>query len=259
MPVTNPSFESGTGGLPTGWTLTASVTGPLYATFAETSGFALSAEAFSVASWGSSPYISVVTGENGLFDAAVFKTPVGHDSFSRWSGNNLYIHGFMGLGVAADFGAEAFGDASWVGDYTDSVTDSPAITEDFGDASWNGSQPAYLTEVSGGDAATFTYGSTSVESFYLPVADVVFVPDPVADKCLGIAPVMQLDDKVTMYAEGRLASGFAQNQIYYVVELIGSYWRLGTQVGGAHIDITDVGSGSQFVRADPKRYWTLTE
>jgi hypothetical protein len=58
-------------------------------------------------------------------------------------------------------------------------------------------------------------------------------------------------------SSGALPSSLAANQIYYLMDVVGGTdFKLGSNSGGAAIDLTDEGVGPHYLARNPVEWWS---
>lgn len=271
---TNPGFEDAgaSAGLADAWTTTATADGTggytasIYADFSGGGDPALSAEAFSVG-WDVDPYVREVEGGTGaFFNSTTAIDLYTYEGFSSWLGSALYVRE-VSAGTAATFGAslataETFTDDGWgtgASYVTEVDTGGTGGEVDGFESGWG--NDAYVEVVTGGDAAEFhkpTVGTDIFEGFEHVSPDLVFtVPNPSNDTCVTAAVHGKSNGfKVTVTSTVRLPGALAENVPYYFVNASGAGFQLALTLGGAAIDLTDIGLGTHTLHADETAYWT---
>lgn len=271
---TNPGFEDAgaSAGLADAWTTTATADGTggytasLYADFSGGGDPARSAESFAVG-WDVDPYVREVEGGTGaFFNGTTAIELYTYEGFSLWLGSAPYQREVT-AGTAATFGAslataETFTDDGWgtgASYVTEVDTGGTGGPVDGFETGWG--NDAYVTVVSGGDAAEFhkpTVGTDIFESFEHVSPDLVFtVPNPSNDTCVTAAVHGKSNGfRVTVTSTVRPPAPLADNVPYYFVNASGAGFQVALSQGGSAIDLTDAGLGTHTLHADETAYWT---
>jgi hypothetical protein len=267
MTIPNPSFETAgaSPGLANQWTLATVASYGLIADFAE-GGIPKPVEDFTGASWGTVPYVYTASGSAVVFDANDAPQPSNAETFVRWSFNIGYqteVSG--GVAVVFDGGAQAetFTAADWGTDqYELELSDPPTELETFDGAGWGSDLTTIVVPTNGTTIDYFDQLTSDVEDFEEVEPDVLFFVDDAATGLCAVPSGVHAKsngDRVTVTTTGTRPEGLAANAPYFVIVVSATTFRLSKTNGGPAITFDDLGSGSHYLHADERDFWTLTE
>ncbi|RTL16310.1 MAG: hypothetical protein EKK55_24485 [Rhodocyclaceae bacterium] len=255
MPVDNGSFEvvGASPGLADGWTVSITATGEVTAVFAGEGGETHSAESFEL--WLGTFVTEMAGGTLAVFEPDLLPQPT-TETFERWLGDP-YLTEISGGSAAQFVGALTVEDfePGWGNDaYLTGVgAGSASFTDDV--ESW---QPGFVTEVGAGSAsASFNTpsGPSAVEDFEAVQPDRVYVVDMDTGYFIAVAHDLDEDQKLTTLTTGLRPGGLVENFVYFARVIDADHFQLRKVAGGAPFVVTDVGVGTQSVRADPTVFW----
>lgn len=262
MALPNPSFEDAGANPGEADQWTTSVVGSTFiiADFAED--VPKPVEDFEGNSWGTDAYVYVPTGMPVAFDANEAPQPSNAETFNRWLFNGGYrtvVTGGVAVVFSGGASAETFTASDWgTTGYETELADPITELENFEAPGWG----AYSTEVTTGTDAEFDQGTATVEDFEEAEGDVLFF---VSDEATGLCAVptgvhgKSNGDRVTLKTTGTLPIGTAANIPYYVIVVSTTTFRISKTNGGAAVVFSSLGSGSLYLHADERYFWTVTE
>lgn len=262
MPIPNPSFEDAgaNSGDADQWSVSVLSAGGAIADFAEDAPKPV--EDFEGASWGTDAFIYAPTGMPVAFDADEAPQPNNAETFGRWKSNEGYqtiVSGGVAVVFSGPATAETFSSSDWgTAGYATEVVDPTTELETFEAPGWG----AHSAIVSGGTTVSFDRGTSDVEDFEEAEGDVLFF---VSDEATGLCAVptgvhgKSNGDRVTLKTTGALPTGTAANIPYYVIVVSTTTFRISKTNGGAAVVFSSLGSGSLYLHADERYFWTVTE
>lgn len=127
--------------------------------------------------------------------------------------------------------------------------------ETFGNSTWD---PDYREDLTGIETATTwdLNGSESAEDFEEVVDDKLYTADFTTDTYTSTAHGLALNTVVRLVnVGGAFPSPLVRTLDYFVVNPTANTFQLSLTASGAAINITDNGTGDQYVRGSDKRYW----
>lgn len=184
--------------------------------------------------WGNTPYLlTIATAVQATFDT---DTDADEDFENAWSANESYQL-TIGSPVAATFDA------------------SPEAFEDF-EEGWS-SNESYSLVLTGPTTITFCADlAFGIETFERSIDDADYVVDAPTDVFTPTTqPYSNTDSVVLINVGGAFPGGIIHTLPHYVRDATGTTFKLSQTSGGAAIDVTDAGTGTQIVRADPRHWW----
>jgi len=257
----NVSFEDGTGGAATHWTVLIVSAGEIVAQFAALDGLLSSVDRF-LPGWENDDYLNAIgIGTPAQFDTGLVAIPRIYDAFDKWiTGSPKIYHVEIGGGTAAVF----FGGAVWDGfnanwnntPYRSTMPDGSSESDTF-ETGW---VVDYATSIVSGTDALFTGGSLAYETFAPFKQDILFTVDWSTDVFTSVAHGLNNNQPVTVTSTGALPDPLAKNVVYYVIYIDANTFKLSLNPGpGTAVNITTVGTGDHTLKVSPAAYWTEVE
>lgn len=216
--------------------------------------------------WGNEPYREDFG--SGETDAAAFSTPVGAGPVETyemgWSNEPYYDD--LNSRTAADFGqpeGETYEDGWGNAPIQDDVDVVATITEDY-ESGWP-TDGGPIDDLGVGDvtAAEFTVtgGLLEYEDYDAVKFDQdIILADPSTDFLSVPAHGFVAGAQVTIVnLNGFPPGGLFSDTVYYVKSPTANAFQLALSPGGGTINLTDSGSGTNRVRADPTVFWVGDE
>lgn len=243
----NLSFESGSAGVATSWTLSGAGT-------AEDVGLYVGADG---EDW---PEETFEQWDPAMDDYSSTITSVGagnEEPFTAWfTGQDAYSDTISG---AAAGNTESF-ESSWTADgFSATISSSTAGNDEDYEADW--SNDGYQDTLGGGDVTAGDYsipGNTDpFEAFEYPVPDFVFTAEIGSEVLQSPGHTLVNDTAIYLVSTNTLPGPYNYYTRYYVISAVaGVSFKLNTVPGGSTgIEATDLGIGEHNTTADPSLYW----
>jgi hypothetical protein len=206
--------------------------------------------------WNNSPYyltMDFTITSSAVWDAG--ETNLGAETFNAGDGTpgtGWDDGGGNGIGYQFDLSLDSPVGAVW--DAGDLDLDAEDF-ETFGNSTWD---PDYREDLIGiTTAATWDLnGSESAEDFEEVVNDILYTADSTTDTMTATGHGLALNTVVRLVNVGGAFPGpLVRTLDYFVVNPTANTFQLSLTASGAAINITDNGTGDQYVRGSDKRYW----